>query len=114
MKKGQTMSRVSCLCAGAGVLLVVSLAIAQPPGGGPGGPGAPPKPGQVVPGPIQDRLNLTAEQKKQLEELQKEVDAKLAKILTAEQKKSMEQMANNPFPGFGPPGGGPGGFPGGP
>jgi Spy/CpxP family protein refolding chaperone len=49
-------------------------------------------------------LKLTAEQKKKLEELQKEVDAELAKLLTEEQKKSLEEMRQNPF-GFGRPGG---------
>jgi hypothetical protein len=75
--------------------------------GGPGGPGGPPQPGQVLPPFLQERLNLTADQKKKLEALQKEVDGKLAKILTDEQKKQMKQMRE----GFGR--GGPGG-PGGP
>jgi hypothetical protein len=50
-------------------------------------------------------LRLTADQKKQLDELQKKVDARLAEILTDEQKKQMKEM---------PRGFGPGGFPGGP
>jgi Spy/CpxP family protein refolding chaperone len=104
-----------------GLLAVAGLARAQPGGppggfgGPPGGPGGPPQPGQVLPGFLQEMLNLTAEQKKQVEELQKEVDAKLAKILTAEQKKTLQQMPGPfSFPGgpggggFGPPG--PGGF----
>src|SRR5262249_41522537 len=47
-----------------------------PPGGGPGGPGGPGgfgppgAPGQILPSFLQDRLKLTAEQKKQLKELQ--------------------------------------------
>jgi Spy/CpxP family protein refolding chaperone len=108
------------LASGAGVLLLASLAAAQTPGGPPGFPGGPfepAKPGQILPGPLQDQLKLTAEQKKKLEELQKEVDAKLAKILTEEQKKSLEEMRQNPFRGgfgpgggFGPPGGFGGGF----
>jgi Spy/CpxP family protein refolding chaperone len=111
------------LTAGLALLAAVSLAAAQPgPGGpGPGGPGGGlgglfPKPGTVLPGPVQDRLNLTAEQKKQIEELQKEVDTKLAKLLTADQKKTLDDIANNPFGALFPPGGpgGPGGFPGGP
>lgn len=89
-----------------------------PAGGGPGGgPGgfrfmAPP-PGVILPPPTQDRLELTAEQKKQLEALQKEVDAKLAKLLTAEQRKQLDGMrAGGPGGpgGFGPPGGGGGGY----
>jgi hypothetical protein len=68
---------------------------------------------------LQEQLKLTAEQKKKIEELQKEVDAKLAKILTEEQKKSLQEMRPGPggfgpAGGFGPPGGfGPGGFGGG-
>jgi hypothetical protein len=48
-------------------------------------------------------LGLTAEQKKQLEELQKDVDTKLGKILTEAQKKQLQEMR----PGFGPGGGPP-------
>ncbi len=95
-----------------------------PPPGGPGGrgpggpggfggrgPGGPPRPAQVLPPFLQERLELTAEQKKQLDALQKEVDAKLDKILTAEQKKQLKEMRE----GFGPGGRGPGGRgPGGP
>lgn len=79
------------------------------PGGGPGrGPGGlgPPRPGTILPGFLQDRLNLTREQKKLLDELQKDVDARLAKILTDEQKKQLEEMRDR----FGRGGrGGPGG-----
>jgi hypothetical protein len=79
--------------------------------GGPGGPGGPPQPGLILAPPLQDALKLTDEQKKQLDELQKEVDGKLAKILTDEQKKQLKEMKDNP--GRGGPGGrgdrGPGG-----
>src|SRR5437899_1311594 len=46
--------------------------------GGPGGPGmgGPPQPGQIMPSFLQERLNLTAVQKQQLEGLQKEGDGK--------------------------------------
>src|SRR5580658_9096862 len=113
------MMRRLSLASGVGVLFSLSLAGAQPPGGFPGAPEFP-KPGQVLPTIVQERLNLTAEQKKQLAEVQKEVDAKLEKILTAEQKKQLAEVARNPFGGpggfgggFGGPGGGfggPGGF----
>jgi Spy/CpxP family protein refolding chaperone len=101
---------------GVAVLLVVAVGQAQPPGGFPGGPPGgfpggrfePPQPGQILPGFIRDQLKLTAEQKKQLGALQKDVDAKLAKILTAAQKKSL-QTAMRPGPGAMP-----GGFPGAP
>src|SRR5205085_613218 len=65
-------------------------------GGGPGGRGGfggfgpPPQPGKVLPSGVQDSLKLTAEQKKKLEDLQKEVDERLGKILTEEQKKLLK------------------------
>jgi hypothetical protein len=80
--------------------------------GGPGGfgppPGGPPRPGEVLPPFVRDRLNLTDAQKKQLEELQKEVEARLAQILTEEQKKQLKEVRA----GFGRGGpGSPGGRP---
>src|SRR5262249_10261493 len=63
---------------------------------------------QVLPGFLLEQLDLTARQKKQVEDLQKEVDARLAKLLTDEQKKILQAMREP----FGPPGGppkGPGG-----
>jgi hypothetical protein len=87
--------------------------------GGPGGFGGPPRPGQILPPFVRERLNLTADQTKQIEALQKEVDAKLAKILTAEQKKQLEEMPPGPGGrggrgGRGGPGGPGGRGPGGP
>jgi outer membrane protein assembly factor BamB len=82
------------------------------PGGGRrglGGFGARPQPGQIMPTFLQERLNLSAEQKQQLDELQKDVDGRLAKILTDEQQKQLKE----PLPGVGPGGRGrrgPGGF----
>jgi hypothetical protein len=96
--------------------------------GGPGGMFRFPPPGEILPLPLQDVLQLTAEQKKQLAELQKEVDAKLEKLLTEDQRKQFKEMKER-GPGFpggpggpvviplgpgGPPPGGPGGQPGGP
>jgi outer membrane protein assembly factor BamB len=82
----------------------------QPRGGfGRGGFGGLPQPGQVLPPSLQGRLGLTAEQKKRLEELQKEVDGKLAKALTDEQKKQLKEMRDG-FGQGGRRGGGPGGF----
>jgi Spy/CpxP family protein refolding chaperone len=71
------------------------------PGGRPGGFGGIPQPGQIMPAFLQETLKLTAEQKKQVEELQKEVDTKLEKILTDEQKKQLKEMRDR-GPG-GPP-----------
>jgi outer membrane protein assembly factor BamB len=76
-------------------------------GGGPGrgGPGgfrgfAPP--GQIMSPFLQGMLQLTDEQKKQLEQLQKEADSKLDKILNDGQKKQLKDMrANFPRGGFG-------------
>jgi hypothetical protein len=75
----------------------------------PGGFGPPPQAGQILPTFLQDMLNLSAEQKKQLDKLQKETDKSLAKILTKEQMKELKAMGQG-FPpggpgGFGPPGG---------
>ena len=85
--------------------------------GGRGGFGPPPQPGQVLPGRLQDELKLTDDQKKQIAELQKEVDAKLAKILTQEQLTQMKQLRGRGAGGPGGPGrngGGPPQGPGGP
>jgi hypothetical protein len=84
--------------------------------GGPGGFGGPPRPGQILPPFLQEELGLSADQKKQIAELQKEVDGKLDKILTDAQKQQLKEMR----PRFGPPrrgrrgpgGGGPDGPPG--
>jgi outer membrane protein assembly factor BamB len=79
--------------------------------GGPGGPGGgrrggfggPPQLGQILPSFVQQRLNLTAEQKSKLDELQKEADSKVGKTLNEQQNKQMKEMRE----GFGR--GGPGG-----
>jgi Spy/CpxP family protein refolding chaperone len=67
--------------------------VGGPPPGSPGGggPGGPPKPGQLVPTFLQDGLKLTADQKKQLADLQKDIDAKLDKTLTPEQQKQFKE-----------------------
>ncbi len=76
--------------------------------GGPGGFGGPPQPGQIMPPFLADRLKLTDEQKKKLDELQKDVDSKLEKILTDEQKKQLKEM-REAFGRGGPGGRGPDG-----
>jgi Spy/CpxP family protein refolding chaperone len=78
--------------------------------GGPGGFGAPSPPGQVMSSFVQDTLKLTPEQKQRMEQLQKEVDSQIDKILTEEQKaqfKEMQQAGGRGGPGRGR--GGPGG-----
>jgi EF hand len=75
------------------------------PGGGPGGfMMAPMRPGEILPGMFQQRLRLSAEQKSQVDELQKEVDARLAKILTSEQNAQLKEIRSRGPGGFGPPG----------
>lgn len=90
-------------------------------GPGPGGFAAMPAPGQIMSVATQVALKPTPEQKPKLADLQKDVDARLDKVLTAEQKKDLKQIradftrGGQQF-GFGgrPPGGPPGRFPGGP
>src|SRR5436309_5833292 len=53
---------------------------------GPPDRAGPPRPGQVLPDFLQDQVQLTDAQKKQIADLQKEVDARLEKILTPVQK----------------------------
>ena len=86
-------------------------------GGGPGGPGGGfvmrlPPAGEVLPPPVQDMLQLTDEQKKKLADLQRDVDARLEKLLTDAQQKQLKDMRDRGPGGFAGPGGpgGPGGF----
>jgi Spy/CpxP family protein refolding chaperone len=51
-----------------------------------------PQPGQILPAMVQERLSLSADQKSQLQELQKEVDAKMSKILTSDQQKQLKDI----------------------
>jgi hypothetical protein len=76
------------------------------PGKGPGGKGpkgffgGPPQPGQVLPAFVQNILELTADQKKQVDEMQKGIAGNLTKLLTDEQNKQLKEAR----PGFGPGG----------
>ena len=76
-----------------------------PPGGRPGGGNGAGGPivnrggqpvGDVLSKPAQDQLKLTDEQKKKIEELQKEVETKINGILTDEQKKQLEELKKAP------------------
>jgi outer membrane protein assembly factor BamB len=60
--------------------------------GGPGGFAGFAPPGQILPPFLQGMLQLSDKQKKQVEELQKETDDQLDKILTDEQKKELKDM----------------------
>ena len=75
--------------------------------GGPGFGGPRPNPGEVLAPPVQNALQMTAAQKKELAELQKKVDAELEKILTPEQRAQLKRMREGGGMGMG-------GFPGGP
>ena len=57
---------------------------------GPKGP--PPRPGQILPDFIRDMLELTAAQNKQLDELQREVNERLGKILNDDQKAKLKEF----------------------
>ncbi len=59
-------------------------------------------PGQILPPFLQEQLKLTDDQKKQLDALQKDLDAKLDKLLTDDQKKMLKEMRER---GPGRPGG---------
>lgn len=81
-----------------------------PRGGGPGGPpgfgGGPPwRPGQILPPFLIEGLNLSSEQRKQFEELQKDVDARLEKILTSDQRGMLRRIGPGGPGGMGLPGG---------
>ncbi len=85
------------------------------PPGGPGGPGGV-RPGDILAPMFRQRLELSTEQEKRLDSLQKEVDERLAKILDDKQRTELKQMRERGPGRFGPPGGGRrgGGPPGGP
>ena len=69
------------------------FAFGGPPPGGPGA-GGPPQPGQLLASFVRDALNLTDEQKKQVDAFQKEADGKLDQLLTDEQKKQLKNPEN--------------------
>jgi spore coat protein CotH len=78
------------------------------PGGPFGGPAGPAQGVQVLTEPVKQQLKLSPEQRKEIEQLQKEVEAKLAKILSEEQNQQLKNLQKKSGPGdflFGPPGG---------
>jgi Spy/CpxP family protein refolding chaperone len=74
-------------------------------------PGARPsqQPGQILSPQQQDALKLSPDQRKQLASIQKDIDARLNKLLTQEQRNQLVAMKSGPGPGIppGPPGGSP-------
>jgi hypothetical protein len=86
----------------------------SPPGNPPGGPpspGGPLQPGKILTAAQQDTLKLSPAQRQRLEEIQKEIDARLATLLTEDQKRQLQTMQQAPGiatpPRQGPPGGNP-------
>jgi poly(3-hydroxybutyrate) depolymerase len=73
------------------------------PGTGFSGFGTPP--GMILSPRMQEYLKLTNEQKKKIEELQKQTDATLQKVLTEEQKRRLKVFKDNAGRGFGGLGG---------
>jgi hypothetical protein len=63
-----------------------------PIGPPPSGSGGPQLPGTILSASQKDALKLTPEQKKQFEEMQKDVDTKLDKLLTEPQKKQLDEL----------------------
>ena len=57
---------------------------------------------------LQDRLNLTEAQRKQVKDLQQEVDERLGKVLTDEQRQQLKELRERGPGGFGGFGGGKG------
>jgi hypothetical protein len=85
---------------------------------GPGGFATLPLPGQLISASTMKSIKPTAEQKIQLDHLQKEADDTLNKVLSTDQKKEFQEARQGfarggPF-GFGPPAGPPPAGPGGP
>jgi hypothetical protein len=79
---------------------------------GPDGPGrppegrggfGPPQPGQLLPGPLADMLNISPEQREKIEKLQRETNDKLEGILTAEQRDRLREVRER-MRGFNRPG----------
>ena len=107
------MRRLSMCVVACGLLAVVGVSVRaigqETPGGPPrkseggrGGPegGGPPPGFHLLPRFLVDKLNLSEDQRKQIEELEQETKAKLNKILTPEQQKIMAET-RPPRPGSG-------------
>lgn len=121
------MKRLVCGVAAfvAGVALIASPAVSQPPDGkgGKDGKFGPKdgkgmkggfKAGTVLPPFVVEELKLTDAQKEQLAAIEKDVKARLDKLLTDEQKQALENFRPGPgFPGEKGGKGGPGGDKGG-
>ncbi|HEV3024025.1 MAG TPA: aryl-sulfate sulfotransferase, partial [Pirellulales bacterium] len=69
--------------------------------GSPGGFGPPPQPGQTVSPIVRVLLAISPEQAQQLDEFQKDVNARLEKLLTPEQKQQLDEPQPPSPNGFG-------------
>ncbi len=58
--------------------------------------GTPPRPGQIMTPIAGEMLVISADQRKQLDEIQKDIDAHLDKLLTADQKKQAAEWPRDP------------------
>lgn len=83
-----------------GLVLLAWTAAAQPPIGGPPGKKGfkGPPPGTVLPPPLRRDLRLTPEQERRIDDLERDVKARLRDILTPEQRDFLERLG----PGFPP------------
>jgi hypothetical protein len=83
-------------------LCALSAATQPPPGGPdkgpPGGKKGPPRYelGKVLPPFVREALDLTPEQQRQVEELEKDVRAQLQQILTPQQRRQIEEIKGPP------------------
>lgn len=60
--------------------------------------GPPPfEPGRLLPPHVRDQLELTADQERQLADLEQEVKTRLLKIFTPEQRRQLEQFRSKGF-----------------
>ncbi len=94
-----SLLRFSAMAATLLAVLLVGLAMSQPPGDRTNPPpgkekGPPPRfeLGRIFPPPLREELQLTPEQEKELAALEKELKVKLTKILTDKQKKTIENF----------------------
>jgi hypothetical protein len=62
----------------------------------PGGFARPPQPGQIMTAIVRDLLAISPEQRKQLDEIQNEVDRQLGKLFTADQKRLLQEPPQTP------------------
>ena len=58
--------------------------------------GPPPRPGQILPSSLSDALDLTRQQRRQIDDLQNEVDRRLEAILTSDQLQQLQRPPSGP------------------